>query len=403
MWRVFFVSYTVSMKKYYYLLLGVFLLSSGSLFAEGQSTELHTPFSKKLEAAVQKNTQVQQNPGVGRLGFMRFYFPNNTVEQEPGFWARFQGCSDDTLVRAQAIYLYNMYVSTAAYKEDIPSSLTVNYVGVLDGFSKCARGFDVKDSVSFYKKHRTEIKSLLKQFFARRGLPAYQPNDIQNDVREKAFLNLLANTLALEGRFPVYRATKNVRLNGPFNQQDVALLRQFLQRALAVGRNKVISFENRQIFGPQIDTPIAHMKAKNTVTCHPVNEECAACSYVLGREMCAEISAKHRNWGLMRIYRVVAQPLNGVLKTASGENRFTLADGKKAEPWGYHVATLVIMNLDGKYTPYVVDKFLAGSGPISPAAWFQKFSTRGTIFRIMPFQRNASSENLIQDKGKARR
>ena len=386
------------MKKCYWILIGIFLFSVGFLFAEEQISAKRTPFSQKLEAHIGKDTYVKQNPGMGRLKFMRFYFPNNTVQQEPGFWDRVRQCDDDTLIRAQAIYLYNMYVSAAAYREDVPSQLTVDYLGVLDGFSRCKYSFDSADSASFYRKHKPEIKALLKQFFARHELPEYRTNDLTNDVRELAFLQLLVNMNVKRGTFPGYKATRNTRLVGSFRQQDVAILKQFLQRSLAKGRNKTISYEERQAFGPQWDTPIAHMRTKTTTTCRAINDECAPCSYLFGKEMCTEITAKHRNWGLIRIYQVTATPKHWKLKTASGSEQFTLADGSKASPWSYHVATLVIMNLDGKYTPYIVDKFLAGANPMAPNTWFQKFSLSETSFIIKPFQRNAASEKKLRGK-----
>ena len=335
---------------------------------------------------------------MGRFSFTRFYFPNNKIAQEPGFWAKFEGCDTDTLVYAYAIYLYNMYVSTAAYREDMPAALTVDYVGALDGFSKCANGFDVTEASSFYTKHRKEIQTILKDFFAKRSLPAYALQDSANERREKAFLNILAHSFSLEKKYPTYKASNNTRLQGRMKESEISLLKNFLQRALAKGSRKVISYEQRQVLGPQLDTPIAHMRVKTHTICRSANEECAACNYLLGKEMCADISAKHRNWGLVRLYRVTARPLRGELKTASGTSRFTLANGTKAVPWSYHTAMLVILNLDGEYAPYIVDKFLAGIEPMAPQKWFSKFSLPQTVFMIEPFQRNEVAEQRIRDK-----
>ena len=379
------------MKKFYLVLVGIFLFLVAPSFADEQTTPARTSFSQQLERAIQANSYVQQNPGMGRLAFMRFYFPINTVKQEPGFWQMTGNCDTNTLIRAQAIYLYNMYISTAAYRVDVPQILTVDYLGALDGFSQCANGFEIKNSVSFYQKHRVEIKKLLQKFFAvYKSLPAYQVNNNQNDMREKAFLNLLSNTFAFSKRFPVYRASRTTRLTGSSNQQDVGILKQLLQRSLAKGRNKTITFEERAFEdGPR------GPRTKITKTCRPVNEECAACSYMFGKEVCAEIAATHRNWGFMRMYRVEAKPKDFYLKTAAGSQQFTLANGKKAPNWAYHVATLVIMNLDGKYTPYMVDNLLGGSNPMTPNAWFQKFSLADTYFNIKPFQRLEVSEKRL--------
>ena len=372
-------------------MIGFFLISTGFLFAEEQAVQTRTPFSQQLEQALQNRSTVRQNPGMGRLQFMRFYFPNNTVRPDPGFFQRLERCDTDTLVRAYAIYLYNMYVSAAAYREDVPAMLTVDYLGALDGFSKCARGFEVKDSVSFYQKHRKEIKNLLKQFFADHKIfPAYKVADGTNNIREISFLRLLERTWAEDGLFPFYRANRNTRLVGSSNSQDVGILKQLLQRSLAKGRNRTIAFEQREFEdGPR------GPRTKITKTCRPVNEECAACSYLFGKEICAEVSAKHRNWGMMRVYTLEAKPKDFYLKTAAGSQQFTLANGKKAPNWAYHVATLVIMNLDGKYTPYVVDNLLGGNTPMTPNAWFQKFSPADTYFNIKPFQRLEVSEKRL--------
>lgn len=381
------------------LLFSVFLLlPCGYLQAEESAVSFHTPFSKKLENQMQKNGQVRANPGMGRFAFMRFYFPTNTVREEPGVWAKLKGCETDTLVRAQAIYLFNMYVSTAAYKEDVPGSLTVDYVGVLDGFHRCANGFAVKDAVSFYQKHQREIQALLKQFFDRRGLSGYEMNRLDNQAREKAFLKVLVNSVVADKKYPGYRASGASRLTGANNGVEVNILKDFLQRALRNGSNKFVFFEQREVFGPEFDTPIAHQKVQTHTICRGANEECAACSYLLGREMCAEITAKHRNWGLMRIYRITAKPMRGGLKAADRSGHFTLANGKKSVPWDYHVATLVLMNLDGKYTPYVIDKFLAGFNPISPNAWFSKFALSETFFLITPFERTEQMEERFYRK-----
>lgn len=385
------------MKKYFIVVLGMILGFGGISFADEQAAEIHSSFSIQLEKAVQSRASIKQNPGMGRFGLMRYYFPNNQIHKDPGFWARWGGCDEDTLVRSQAVYLYNMYVSTAAYKVDIPRSLTVDYVGVLDSFNQCANGFSVRDSVSFYRKHRGQIQSLLREFFARQKLPAYRVNDAKSAQREEGFLNLLARTPALKEKFPVYQAVGTSRLTRNFNSQDVAILQNFVRRSLAVGKNKKVTFTEIDPLSSALDTPLSNGKITRTVE-RSANEECAACSYLLGREMCQQIACKHRNWGSMRIYRVeVRDNKSWYLKTATGSKNFTLANGKKASPWEYHVATLVIMNLDGAYTPYILDPLLAGDKPLSPNAWFRKFDLTNAFFLIQPFSRSAAAEKQFKN------
>ncbi len=396
------VYYTDNMSKFFrfLIILEILLLCPFVIGAKEAGECLRTPFSSLLEQQIQKKELVRQNPGMGRLPFMRFYFPNNNVQEKPGFWDRFEGCDTDVLIRAYAIYLYNMYISAAAYQEDIPSALTVDYLGVLDGFSRCANGFHAEKSVSFYRKHRPEIQAILKQFFAQHHLPVYQENNSVNEKRDEAFLNVLEKTFKVGGKNPAYRVLGKTRLEGTPSEEDRVLLENLLKRSLAIGNNQVIYFEQREAFGPELDTPLAHREARTQTTCRQVNDECAACSYFFGREMCQTIASKHRNWGFSRLYQITARPMKSGLKSSSGTDYFILANGQRSEAWDYHTATLVILNLDGKYTPYIVDKFLAGQKPISPNAWFKKFATSQTAFVITPYQRKKEIEERFEVKSK---
>lgn len=127
-----------------------------------------------------------------------------------------------------------------------------------------------------------------------------------------------------------------------------------------------------------------------------VSDECNYCSYLFGRCACEAVASRSKNWGLMRIYRVVARPASGeFLRPAQGEH-FVLADGASAPPWRYHTATLLIMNRDGRFTPVVADKFLTGESPAPFEEWVKKFSAPHTVFSAVPFTRSERVENAIK-------
>jgi hypothetical protein len=89
-----------------FVLLSVGLLGVLSVPSMGKTVGFRTPFSDSLEKQVRQSGQVRQNPALGRLEFMRFYFPNNLVAEEPGFWAKVWACDTEVLTRAHAIYNY---------------------------------------------------------------------------------------------------------------------------------------------------------------------------------------------------------------------------------------------------------------------------------------------------------
>lgn len=355
-----------------------------------------TPFSNDLEARLQTHPMIKENPGMGRLDAMRFYFPNNQVKEEPGFLENFfSGTDTDAQVRAMAFYLFNMYVSTAAYKVDMPGYLTLDYVGVLDGFAKCKDKLDWAEAEKFYDKHKTDIQNWLKTFFEKAKLPAYTPGDGRNEAREKAFVRLL-KTADKHGKMPGYRWLGNTYLKGRVRAQDAALLRERLQQSLASGKNQVITFTQGAASLEDFDHPIGPKQNHRERTYRCVNDECNYCSYLFGKQFCEEIATGQRNWGLMRLYKVTAYPVHDEFLTPFSGTRFVQADGTQTPPWRYHTATLVIMNLDGRYTPLVVDKFLAGANPQTIDVWAKHFAGNKVFFEIVPFERSAAVEQAIK-------
>lgn len=356
-----------------------------------------TPFSSALEKAVRMRRSVQKNPGMNRLYMMRFYFPSGQVPVGPGFWERlFDVGVTDQHVRATAFYLFNMYVSTAAYATDVPGKLTFNYLGVLDGFGMARRPFDASKAASFYQEHKKEIKAWLTEFFAKAKLPAYNARDPLNDRRELAFLQVLARSAHPAAPGGGYRLAEKNLLRGAVNVADKELLAKWLRRAVAQGRRQVVVFEQPQPDLSALDTKIKPFKSTMQRLYRYVSDECNYCSYLFGRYACEAVASRSANWGLMRIYRVVARPASGeFLRPAQGEH-FVLADGASAPPWRYHTATLLIMNRDGRFTPVVADKFLTGESPAPFEEWVKKFSAPHTVFSAVPFTRSERVENAIK-------
>ncbi len=376
------------------ILCGMLVGGAGHLAAQPSS---RTPFSQQLQAELQNIALIKENPGMGRLAVMRFYFPNNQIkESSSGFLERlFNGADTEAQVRAMAFYLFNMYVSTAAYQVDMPTKLTLGYVGVLDGFAKCNDKLKWNEADSFYKKHKTDIKTWLQTFFEKAHLPTYSPSDGRNDAREEAFVRLL-KTADAHGAMIGYRWAGNTYLKGDPRPQDEALLRQRLQQALSSGRNKVITYTQTTASLEDFDSHIGNKHNHTEQTYRCVNDECDYCSYVFGQQFCQEVASGRRNWGLMRLYKVTAHPVQGEFLTPASGTRFQQADGTTAPPWRYHTATLVIMNLDGRYTPLVVDKFLAGDAPQTVDTWAKHFAGNKVFFEIVPFERSATVEHAMK-------
>ena len=96
-----------------------------------------TPFSDSLENRVRGLSPVLQNGGAGRLAFVLYFPPYDRMPEEVSFWDKLFGTGEEQKqIYATAVYLFNMYISTAAYGEDVPSRLTTDYMGALDAFGR---------------------------------------------------------------------------------------------------------------------------------------------------------------------------------------------------------------------------------------------------------------------------
>ena len=156
------------MKKRIFCLTG--LLLAGSLNA--------APLPDVLAARTQEAVVQARTAGLSRFAWMRFYVPTDTLREEPGLLERlFSDKFEQQHQRALAFYLFNMYVSTNLYKEPNPPSLSLNYMGVLDGFELAQEPFDFARAAAFYQKHKAPVLAQFKKYLQARQHPWPQPTE----------------------------------------------------------------------------------------------------------------------------------------------------------------------------------------------------------------------------------
>jgi len=379
-----------SMKKFYSFLIFFFLL--GAPFTV-QGLETPAGFSQQLSAFVQNRPGMQESPAVARLALMRFFVVNNNVQHTQNT----QDKQDDAQVRAMASYLVNMYVSAAAYGVDVPAKLSLDYLGVLDAFSRLLNPLDFSKAESFYNKHRTEIQQYLRVYFKQAGLPAYMPEVPSNEARERAFIRLLTQVPVRRTQFyPAYLFPTGHLLPTQVPQEAVDFVAQALKNAQQAGENKVITYEQVSISLEDLDFKFTHSHSNKQCTYRCINDECAYSSYMLGKEMCKAVQEHQAQYHSARVYQITAyaQPC-GYVQPAKGD-RFTLANGQTAPQWDYHTATLVALKSDGQYTLLVADPFLEGDTPVTLGQWIRRFAPDKTIFTVVPFVRSQTVEDAIK-------
>ena len=345
-------------------------------------------FWAALQQQVRGSAAVRQDTGMGRLTFMRYYFPKNTVYAQPGTWEKLAETFDSSSeVRAVAFYLYQMYVSQAAYGGAVPGRLDVNYLGALDNFEMLNTPFDVRSASGIYEKHKKEIKNQLAGFFAtQKKLPAYPAQSAQTDQQERAFLRALAASADANGRAGYFWAAP--RWKNTLSAQDKKWLGQILHTGQAEASQKVVLYKTPKADLSALDKTSGRYSGGGMEYLYrPADKECDACSYVVARALREQMrKQKNVNWGHLRLYRLTARPLKGgTLQPARG-SRFARPKGGFYPAWDYHAAVLVIMNRDGRYTPAVLDTFLSAE-PMAFSAWLAQFKAatkRRTWFQYAP-------------------
>ena len=382
------------MKRYLSILWGAVLLAGCCAFAYG-APPVQEGCLKKLVRRLQPAAGEPGRAAMNRLRWMRFYLPTVKIAEREGFWERlFHSFSEADKQRAVASYLYQMYISSAVYGGEIPPRLTVNYLGVLNGLERLEANFDAREALAYYQKNKAEIKKWLVQFFKEAALPVYQPENVRNDITEKAFLKTLARSTLEHGRAGYVLAAP--RWNEPLPQADQKWLQEVQRLAAADIRQKVVLYEENAASLSSLDKLSGQYTDGGKVYLfRPAGKECAACSYLTCSRVCRQVQAQpSRNWGLMQVYQLQLRPLKASqLRPASG-TKFFSPQGKAYPDWFYHEAVLVILNHGKRHIPVVLDPFLA-EGPMAFSQWLAHFSPQHTVLYAYPFQRWSDTEERL--------
>lgn len=354
-----------------------------------------TPFLTQISKNVRRSAIVRQNPGMNRMRWMRFYFPSTTVARQDGVWEKlYHAFNSKDEQRAVAFYLYQMYVSAAAYGQMPSGELTINQLGVLDGLEKLTTSFDVRDVQEFYQDNKPEIKAWLKQFFDKVGLRGYRTNDPLNDVAERQFLQILANSADGRGRACYLVAAP--KWKSALRAQDIAWLTRVQQSTERDIGQKVALYKVPKATLSALDKRIGNKgSGQMAYLFRPAGQECAARAYLTGSSLCRQMKGQpSQERRLSRIYQLHLEPTDReFLKPARG-NRFRAPNGKVYPDWYYHEAVLVVLHHANQYTPVVLDKFLSDK-PIVLEKWLAYFNPRTTLIYASPFQRWEETESSL--------
>lgn len=384
------------MKKLLKQLIFVCLIAAfGATWAQGASLRLNSPFYTELKNKFQSSSYITSDPGTNRFHVMLFYMPNSNEYQDSG--------AKVSKVNAVALYLYHMYVTSAAYNFNAaPGKLTTNYIGVTDGLDHIKSKFDVSEVDDFYNSNKQEIKKVLASFFQNVSLKnlglqvAYNTRDAKNDAVEKAFLQTLKNSNTFKGvqyLFPKYHKTGK-----SISAEVKALQQKWMNQALAEIKDKIALYEQNM----GVDVVAGKYVTDMHYYYRPAQDECAVCTYYTCRRICQEVDKTKAQFGQVRIYTVEARPKTGgtLLSSERNKKQFTLANGSVAKDWGYHQATLVVYSKKGSRVAVgVIDKFLFKE-PVSLDTWAKRFDQPSTRLSIKLFMRNKSVEkNVAKPEG----
>lgn len=338
--------------------------------------------------------KIQQIPqaGLRRFSYLRFYVPSNIIPVKPGLWERwFTAKIEQEHQRALAFYLFNMYVTANSYKQPAPLiTLTLNDLGVFDGFMLCAEPFDFKNASSFYQKNKSKVQARLDQFFSAHSFPWPQPTATDYE----RWVKLLEKQPQHQSQ-AVYTWPHPNLLYGSVSQETAARFGALLENALQEGQQKVVLYDEPAAAWEDLDSHIGSKKMNRKRTYRWVTDECNYISYLVA-SMLTETVLKHpTTWGLTRIYTLTAYPAQGEFLAPSQGTRFKLANGQNALPWRYHTAVLAVVPQGKGYVPVVLDTFLGGTKPLSVREWLAPFSAN-TVFTATPFRPNQEIENALR-------
>lgn len=391
------------MKKLLKQLFFVCLLATfGATWAQGASLRLNSPFYTGLKNKFQHSSYITSDPGNNRFYVMLFFAPDSQKYGDVGFWESVWNevvSPTDEKIYALSLYLYHMYVTSAAYGvATAPKKLNTNYLGVTDGLDYIRIGFDANEAESFYESNKEEIKKQLAKFFKnislkKLGLQAtYNVNDAKNDAVEKAFLQTLKNSQVAEKNYYLFSAYSKV--GNSLSAKEKARQQQWMNQGLKDINGLVCLYSHVQ----GGDYIAGKTRTDKSCYCRPAQDECAACTYYTCRRICQEAEKAEKQFNQFRLYTLEARPKTGRTLFSSGRNKkqFALANGTVAKDWGYHRATLVVYRNSSGFSVAVIDKFLF-KHPVPLNEWLKRFDSCSTRLSIKLFMRNESvEENVVK-------
>lgn len=356
---------------------------AGGLFVQA------APPQDVLRTHVQTALVQTQTAGTQRFRWMRFFVPTNTFRPNISLWDRwFSSTIKQQHERAFALYLFNMYVSTNLYKQPAPKYLTLNFLGVLDGFEICQQPFDFSEAADFYQNHKVAILTQFNIYLHAYQYPWKAPTE-QDFVR---WVNLL-QTVPRHRQQVAYTFPASNLLDNPLPNAS-SLLHFPLQAAHAQAAKRVIIFDQPHVNLEDFDNPFRASRSRNEGTYRWVKDECYYSSYLIARNLVQEILKDRASWKSSHVYLLTALPQKTeFLVPASGE-RFVLANASNGLHWRYHTVVLLLLEHNRNFYPLIIDPFLTGDSPVNLGQWLAHFSTQ-TVFKAQPFRRREEVEKAI--------
>ncbi len=333
------------------------------------------------EVLAQKVAQTPQT-GLKRFLYMRHYTPSTQISCA-------SASQTDQYVQAFAMYLVNMYASARLYQAQNPT-LTLNYLGVLDGFERSYKPFDFSQAARFYQKHQAQIDALFAHHLQARRYPWPGPS-----TEEKTRWVALLQTQPRKHQQAVYTFATPFLLDAPVPAPVAQRLAPVLARAQAKAHKHVVIYDEPDLHLEDFDTHIGNHTYRRKRTYRRVSDECNYSSYITAQALTRAMTADRNAWGFSHVYMLTAYPQSGEFLTPARGARFKLANGLSGLHWRYHTAVLVIVEENHRYFPVVLDTFLGGSGPVSLGQWLTHFSPQ-TQFRAVPFMRSSVTENALK-------
>lgn len=352
-------------------------------------------FISRLSASVQRDASFRQGADRWRLSRRVSVSPSDRAEAEETWtdkiyaWLTVSGKEKDAAkIRAVSGYLFNMYIHALADGKLPAQTLTLDYAGVLDPL-ETGPAVQNADWLAFYGTHKPAVKNALAGLFARRLNVRYAPEDARNDAAELWFLQVLKNS-AVKGKRAGYRAGFSSAANPA--PQEVAVRLAGLMRASERQSERLVTLHR------QVDVAAA-VDQKNRMHkqdfYRSVRAECAACSYVFCRNLCAGLEEDYQGWKVERIYKIAAVALKGRQVRAAGGKAFESPDGSPYPAWMYHEAAVTVLSKGGETVWLAADSFLF-ENPVPLAQWAQAFDGGETAFYLYPFRRQERIEKGLK-------